>query len=394
MGGGLAPFDASAIDWDAEFPSRRGSVQFNHAAVCPLPARARDAMAAYGEELATRGSLAWRAWGREVATLKERAARLVGARDAVGGAASLSVVPNTSWGLNLVAQGLDWNAGDSVVTTEDDFPSNQTPWLALKRRGVAVRRLPTRHGAISASDVVAACDATTRLVSLSAVSFHTGFRAPIEEVGASCRARGIVFGLDAIQAIGVVPFDVAASHVDFFSADGHKWMLGPEGAGLLFTTPELRHRLAAPGGWTNYRRDPADYAVPEEPPFHADGRRFEVGAPPTPGVYALSASLDLLLGIGMETTRKRIDATLAVLLDGLPRLGFAPVTFPENGGRPAAGILAARPPGDRSAHGFAKKLEERGVVVTARRGFLRFSPHVGNDESEALRVLAALEEVV
>lgn len=380
-------------DWDAEFPSRRVSVQFNHAAVCPLPARARDAMAAYGDEMATRGSLAWRAWGREVATLKERAARLVGASDAVGGAASLSVVPNTTWGLNVVAQGFDWKPGDSVVTTATDFPSNQTPWLALKRRGIVVRRIPTRDGAFTAAEVADACDATTRLVSLSAVAFHTGFRAPIEEVGAFCRSHGIVFGLDAIQAVGVIPVDVVAAKVDFFSADGHKWMLGPEGAGLLFTTPELRSRLAAPGGWMNYRHDPADYAVPEEPKYLDDGRRFEVGAPPTPGVYALSASLALLLEIGMETTRKRIDATLGVLLDGLPRVGFTPITFPENGSRPAAGILAALPPAHgQSAHWYMKKLEERDLVVTARCGFLRLSPHVGNDEAEAVRVLRALEE--
>ena len=377
---------------DREFPSRRRSVQFNHAAVCPLPARAAEALTAYARNLADRGSLDWKEWAAETESLRTSAARLIGADESVGGARSVSIVPNTTWGLNLVAEGFEFRPGDSVVTTASEFPANLTPWVALERKGVAVRRLPTRDGAFTAEELFAACDASTRLVTLSAVAFHTGFRAPMEEIGAFCRAKGIVFGLDAIQAVGAIPMDVAAWGVDFLSADGHKWMLGPEGCGILFSRPELRGRLRAPAGWTNLKREiGTNFRVPEHPEYVSDAAKFEIGALPTPGIYGLRASLDLLLGVGLETIGRRISATLAVLINGLPRLGFDPVLF---GGPPQSGILAARPPVGKDARFYAKRLNEQAIVVTAREGFLRFSPHVGNDEEEAARILAALRQAL
>ena len=519
--------ELSREDLDREFPSRRHGIQFNHAAVCPLPARAVEAIRGYADRLASRGPLDWKEWGAEADALRAAAARLIGADDAAGGARSVSVVPNTTWGLNLVAQGLGLGAGDSVVTTASEFPANLTPWLALERDGVRVRRLPTRDGAFTADELAAACDATTKLVSISLVSFHTGFRAPVETIAAFCRPRGIVFGLDAIQGVGAIPVDVAGWGVDFLSADGHKWMLGPEGCGILFTRPEFRGRLRAPAGWTNLKRDfggdfrvpdapefvadatkfevgalptrdgaftaeelaeacdattklvsislvsfhtgfrapveaiasfcrsrgivfgldaiqgvgaipvdvaswgidflsadghkwmlgpegcgilythpllrerltpPAgwtnlkrdfggDFRVPDVPAFVSDATKFEVGALPTPGVYTLRASVELLLSLGLDLIGRRIVRTLAVLVDGLPRLGFSPVLF---GGPPHAGILAARPPAGKDARYYAKRLADANIAVSAREGFLRLSPHVGNDEEEAARVIDAL----
>jgi cysteine desulfurase/selenocysteine lyase len=379
------------LDWDREFPSRRHSIQFNHAAVCPLPRRGVEAMGTYAQRVAERGPLDWRDWGAEADALRESAARLIGADDSVGGARSVSVVPSTTWGLNLVAEGLEVSPGDSVVTTASEFPANLTPWVGLERKGVTVRRLPTHDGAFTAGELLSACDATTRLVSVSTVAFHTGFRAPVEEIGAFCRTCGILFGLDSIQAVGAIPVDVTAWNVDFLSADGHKWMLGPEGCGILFTRPELRARLRAPAGWTNLKRGPAGiFHVPEQPEYADDATKFEVGALPTPGVFGLKASIDLLLEIGHPTIGRRIAATLAVLIEGLPRLGFAPVLF---GGPPRSGILAARPPAGKDARYFARELGDRAIAVTAREGFLRFSPHVGNDEEEAERLLASLKRL-
>ncbi len=380
------------LDWDGEFPSRRHSIQFNHAAVCPLPRRALEALAGYARGLAERGSLDWKEWGAEADALRASAARLIGADDTVGGPRSVSIVPNTTSGLNLVAAGLDFRPGDSVVTTESEFPANLTPWIALERQGVTVRRLPTRDGAFTAGELFTACDATTRLVSISAVAFHTGFRASMEEIGAFCRERGIVYGLDAIQAVGAMPVDVVGWNVDFLSADGHKWMLGPEGCGILFTRPSLRDRLRAPAGWTNLKRDGVRiFRVSEAPEYATDATKFEVGALPTPGVYALRASLDLLLTIGLPEIGRRIAATLAVLVEGLPKLGFEPVLFD---GPPRSGILAARPPAGKDPRFFAKHLNEKAISVAPREGFLRFSPHVGNDGEEAERILAALRELV
>ena len=379
------------MDFFLEFPSKKSSVQFNHAAICPLPARAAAALAVYAGNLSTRGGLDWRDWPAKADEVRGLAARLVGADGRVGGASSISIVPNTTWGLDIVAQGLDLSAGDSVVTTASEFPANLAPWVALERKGVAVRRVPTRDGAFTAEEILAACDRTTRLVSVSLVAYHTGFRAPVEALGTLCRARGILFGLDGIQGVGAQRVDVSTWNVDFLSADGHKWMLGPEGCGILFTTPELRARLTPPPGWTNLERaHGADYRVPEKPVYRSDGARFEPGALPTPALYALAASLALLLEIGLPEVERRIARTLSVLALGLPDAGFAPVLF---GGAPRSGILAARPPAGEDARYFQKRLADEHVVVSAREGFLRFSPHVGNDEAEAERVLALLKRL-
>lgn len=380
--------DLTRASLDREFPSRLGTVQMNHAAVSPLPARAAAALGEYAALLSARGPLAFPDLEARVRRLREAGALLLGATEELGGASSVSVVPNTTYGLSLVAQGLDWKAGDVVVTTESEFPANLAPWLDLARHGVEVRRVPTRDGAYAAGEILSACDGRTRLVSLSLVAYHTGFVAPAAEVGAFCRARGIAFGLDAIQAAGAIPVDVAALGADFLSADGHKWMLGPEGCGLFFTTPAFRARLRPPSGWLNLRRShPAQYALGDRPEYVDDAGRFEIGALPMPGVFALDASIRLLLEIGNGTIARRIGAVLSLLEDGLPKTGWEPVL---HGQEVRSGILAARPPAGIEAHRAMRHLEANGVACSARAGFLRLSPHVANEPDDAARVLDLL----
>lgn len=372
---------------DREFPSRRHGIHFNHAAVAPLPARAAAALAAHGRDVSERGSMTFPEQERKVEELRGLAARLMGAGDGAGGAASVAIVANTSTGLNLVAQGLSWEPGDEVVTTESEFPANLMPWLALTRKGVVVRRVPTRAGAFTVEDVERHLTPRTRLVCVSAVAFHTGFVAPCAGIGALCRSRGVAFGIDAIQALGAVPVDVEAFGLDFLSADGHKWLLGPEGCGVLWTRPSFRERLAPPAGWLNLAR-PIGLIPPDEvPDYRADARRFEPGALPMPGVHALAASIGLLLELGLDQVGERIARVHAALLPGLSRLGFEPVLFDSP---PRSGILSARPPAGKDARLYHRVLEEAGIAASARVGLLRLSPHAGNDEEEAERVLSVL----
>ncbi|MBL8114104.1 MAG: aminotransferase class V-fold PLP-dependent enzyme, partial [Acidobacteria bacterium] len=315
--------DFSKAALDAEFPSRLHGIQLNHAAVAPLPRCAVNALAGYAEACSLRGGLEWAAWGREAAALRERAARLVGA----GGADSIGIVPNTSLGLTFVAQGFPWEAGDVVVTTDAEFPANLNPWLALASRGVSVVKIPTQDAAYTLSDVRTACEGRrVRVLCVSAVSFHTGFVAPLAELGAFCAERDIVFGVDGIQAVGAMPFDVEAAQIRFLSADGHKWMLGPEGCGILYTHPDLRGRLAPPAGWLNVD-DPFGFAMSASPSWRTDGRRFEAGALPGPGVYALAATLELLLDTGLDVVSARIREVVDVLAEGLASRGFTPLPF-------------------------------------------------------------------
>jgi selenocysteine lyase/cysteine desulfurase len=373
---------------DVEFPSRKHGIQFNHAAVAPLPKRAAEAMTGYARSLSETGALDWLDWGRKADELRGLAATLVGSRPESGGGDDIAIIPNTTHGLTYVAHGFPWESGDEVITTHSEFPANLTPWLSLVRRGVTVKRVITRNGAFTVEDVEALMTSRTRLVSVSLVSFHTGFRAPVEALGKLCQQRGIIFGLDGIQGLGVVPVDVEGWNVSFLSADGHKWLLGPEGCGLLYTSKSFRQQLVAPPGWTNVARPFGIIGVDEIPGYRTDGRRFENGAPPTAGVYALAASLQLILETGLPEIQERVSKVMRVLIQGLPALGFSPLLFDSS---PHAGILAARPPEGKDARYFSSRLDEKRIATSAREGFLRLSPHFGNDEDEAERLLFELK---
>ncbi|HEX4438947.1 MAG TPA: aminotransferase class V-fold PLP-dependent enzyme, partial [Thermoanaerobaculia bacterium] len=197
-------FDLSAESLDREFPVRRSLVYLNHAAVAPLPRRVADAMQAYVENVRDRGAADWRRHFAEIDKTREKAARIVG-----GAPSEIAFLPNTSWCVNLVALAFPWREGDNVVTDDMEFPSNSWAWRALEARGVECRIAASRDGRVTVDDIAAKVDARTRVVAVSWVAFHNGWVFPLEEIGALCRERGILFFVDAIQGLGALPMDVA-----------------------------------------------------------------------------------------------------------------------------------------------------------------------------------------
>ena len=360
--------DFSRESLDREFPSRLATIQMNHAAVSPLPARGAAALAEYARDLSTRGPLAFpELVGADRRPPRERGARLLGVTEELGGASSIAIVPNTTYGLSLVAQGLDWRPGDVVVTTESEFPANLTPWLDLARLGVEVRRVPTRDGAFTAEEVFAACDARTRLVSLSLVAYHTGFVAPAAEVGAFCRDERHRLRPRRDPGRRGDPGRRRRARRRLPLRRRAQVDARPRGVrALLHDALVPRRACAPPSGWLNLKRtNPARTRSASGPSTSTDATKFEIGAPPMPGVYALDASIGLLLEIGSETIGERIRAVLAVLEEGLPRLGLAPVL---HGQAVRSGILAARPPaGDGRAPGDEAPRGERRRLLGARR---------------------------
>src|SRR5262245_30505137 len=205
----------------------------DHAAVAPLSAPARDALLEWAGDVAGHGVVHEPRWLARIEEVRRQAARLLGADPF-----DVAFVKNTSEGVGLVAEGVPWRPGDNVVSAEDEYPANVYPWLNLARKGVELRRVKSREGRISLDDLRAAIDARTRVVTLSWVEFATGFRNDLDAVGQLCREEGVLFFVDAIQGLGVLPLDVSRTPVDFLAADGHKWLLGPEGAGLFWARRE------------------------------------------------------------------------------------------------------------------------------------------------------------
>jgi selenocysteine lyase/cysteine desulfurase len=362
------------------FPITQHLVYLNHAAVGPLSIRSHEAMTRHATDQRDFGALHWRAWYAEIDAVRELAARLIGAR-----ADEIAILKNTSEGLSFVAQGLRWNAGDNVITTALEFPSNWTPWKRLEERGVDVR--------VAALPTVAAIepliDARTRIVTLSSVAFHNGFTADLDAIGALCERHNALFCVDAIQSVGVLPTDVHKSKIHFLAADGHKWMCGAEGAGIFYVAADVRDQLdVLEIGWTNIERQ--GRFINTGTTLVAGGRRFEAGSLNTNGVYGLRAAIDLLLEIGIDEIHQRAIAVTALLADRLESIGWK-LAAP----RPIrSAILGATPPNvEKSILWWHRQLEEQGIVTAPREGLVRFSPHFYNDERDVERVIEALQQL-
>lgn len=356
------------------FPVTNNVIYFNHAAVGPLSTRACDAMETHARDQRDYGALHWRDWYAEHDAARAGAAKLIGAD-----AKEIAIIKNTSEGLSFVAQGLRWHERDNVVTTALEFPSNWTPWKRLEERGVECRvaRLPT------VDEIEPLIDKRTRLVTVSSVAFHNGFTADLHAIGELCSSRDVLFCVDAIQSVGVLPIDVHAAKIDFLAADGHKWICGPEGAGIFYVAASRLDELdVVESGWTNIDRKGKfiDCSVEWLP----DARRFQAGSLNTNGLYGFRAAVDLLLETGVETIRDRAMAVATRLAKGLESIGWkAPLL-----GSP---IVGATPPNvEKSILWYHRQLEEKGIVSAPREGLVRFSPHFYNDEAEADRVVEVL----
>lgn len=359
------------------FPVTRNLLYFNHAALGPLSTRACEAMEAHARDQRDFGALHWRDWYAEHSKLRESVARLIGATPG-----EIAILKNTSEGLSFVAGGLQWRDGDNVVTTALEFPSNWVPWKRLARRGVETRvaALPTLE------HIEPLVDARTRVVSVSAVAFHNGFAAELDAIGELCARRKILFCVDVIQGVGVLPIDVRRSNIGVLAADGHKWLCGPEGGAIFYVAEEWREEIEPiEDGWTNIERKGKFLDVGIE--WLPDARRYEAGSPNTNGLHGLRAAIDLLLEIGVETVHAEAMRVATALADGLESIGWR-VASPRPLRSP---IVGATPPDvERTLLQWHRLLEEQGIVCALREGLLRFSPHFYNTVDEAGRIVDVL----
>ena len=351
-----------------EFLLRDDVHHLNHAAVAPWPARTQRTVAEFARENAEQGSLDYLRWLETEATLRARAARLLNAASAE----DIALLKSTSEALSVVAHGLDWEAGDNVVISDQEFPSNRIVWESLAAYGVQVREARLDAAESPEAALLEITDQRTRVLAISSVQYASGLRVHLDVLGAACRERGILFCVDAIQSIGALRTDVQAIEADFVMADGHKWMLGPEGVALFYSRPESRDRLTLRQyGW-HMVEYPHDFARRDWQPARS-ARRFECGSPNTLGIHALDASLSLLLDAGMETVEKRVLGGAAHLLQGIhasPHL--APITSAERDRH--AGIVTFRHR-RADAESLHRHLVQGGVLCAQRGGGVRFSPH-------------------
>ena len=372
-------------DW-AEFrrqmPVAQRWAYLDHAAVAPLPEPARAALIQWADEATREGDTAWPSWARQGEELRSLLASLLAASTD-----EVALTHNTTEGVNFVAEGFPWEPGDNLVTLADEFPTNQYPWMNLASRGVETRRVATVEGAVHLDQVAAAFDRRTRIVSVSWVGYSSGWRNDLDRLADLAHAHGALLFVDAIQALGVVPLDVTRTPVDFLAADGHKWLLGPEGAGVFFVRREHLDRLRPLGlGWHSVVHD-HDFARIELV-VKPTAARYEGGSQNMAGAIALKASLELLARFGPAALCKRIFDITDLACRRLEQLGarIRSDRSPEH----KSGIVIFDLPG-RDPIQLRGQCLAKGVVLSCRGGGLRISPHAYTDASDIDRLVETLE---
>jgi cysteine desulfurase/selenocysteine lyase len=376
-----------------EFPVADHRVFMAHAGVAPLPAAAVEAIREFTRQ-ASRDHQESGFIGPAVESVRETAAKLLGCS-----AGEIALLGPTSLGLSLVANGLSWRPDDEVVYYHQDYPANVYPWSNLAGRGVKpVALKPERPGEITLELVEKALTDRTRLVALATCHFLSGFRIDVEEIGRRLAERGVLFCLDGIQSLGAFP--ISTEHVDFLSADSHKWLLGPMGAGIFFVK-RSRFGELAPTLLGSWNVESPDFVAQERIAFRDDARRYEPGALNVPGILGMGSSMELLLRAGITDVAERILFLRERILELVRPLGYE--LYGEEDGQEeegsagrGSGILSLRRPGKSMADVFGR-LAREGISVSLRRtgqgeALLRISPHFYNTEEEIERLAAVLAD--
>ncbi len=359
------------------FPhTRQGKNYLNHASTSPLSSRVVNAMMRYLHNRSEGELETYFTDIKMVNDCRSLVAKLVNAESPD----RIAFQINTSDAINVVASGLPWAAGDSLILNDIEFPANVYPYLNLKRLGVEIDTIKAVDGRITPDMIASRIKPRTRLVALSAVQYLSGHRADLETIGGMCRGRGIVFAVDGIQAVGAVKLDVQRMKIDALAAGAQKWQMGPHGSGFLYVTEELQAKIAQANlGWLSVD-DPWSFYKYDQP-LAPTARRYEGGSLNMPSLHGLHASISTLLEFGPESIEDHILALTEILRKGLSEInGLSVVTSYPDAER--AGIVTVRLPEGIDGKEVFHQIGRRNVFIALREGQLRYSPHFYNSPDE------------
>jgi len=360
-----------------QFPVTGNLIYLNHAAVAPLAKPAADAMSWWIDDALRFGSNHYATWLDAYEQLRVSTASMIGAHHD-----EIAIVKNTSEGIAFVANGLDWKPGDRVIAFREEFPANYYPWQRLEARGVVVEWL-------SIDDPLEKLDKAckgARLLAISFVNYLSGRRMDLNAIGEICHRHGTFFFVDAIQGMGVYTIDVEKAHIDALSADGHKWMFGPEGCGVFYIRKSRMDGVdPVEFGWTNVARY-ADYSS-RDMTLRPNAARYECGTLNTISIFGLNAAVRYINEVGVENIGQAVSARAKEIEIGVSAKGYEVmgVRTPET----SSGIVTFRKEGIDSWK-LVAELQTKGVITAPRQGWVRTSPHFYTSPEDMERFLAML----
>jgi len=374
------------IDWKAvrkDFPVTDNYVYFNHAGVSPLSNRVVTAVEDFLSLISKYGT-ASESSAQFITTIADTRAKLASLINAE--VDEIAFVKNTTQGILIAANGIDWREGDNVVTASTEFPANVYPWLNLECRGVKTKFVPEKDARIPVEDIEAMIDDRTRAVSISFVEFASGFRNDLEAIGKICQEKGVFFIVDAIQGLGALDIDVKKCKIHIMSSDGHKWLLGPEGTGCFYCSKEALDEIIPTNvGWNSVVNASAylDYDLTLRP----DAQRFEEGSLNIMGIYALGAAVTQILEIGIQNIEARVLALTNLLIGKLKEKEYQIVSSLVPSER--SGIVCFKS-SKHSSDELCELLKDNRIIVADRAQSVRVSPHFYNSEEEVEQMMEVL----
>jgi cysteine desulfurase / selenocysteine lyase len=367
----------------AIFPITKRVVYLNHAAVSPLPTPTVEAVQSQLRDVAENGSVNYQSWIAVKEHARKLAAGMIGARPE-----QIAFMRNTSDGLSTVANGLRWSSGDNLVTFRKEFPSNVYPWLRLRDAfGVEVRMCEEREGRIDLDELTRLIDSKTRVVAISQVQYASGFRADLERIGRAARAHDALLVVDVIQALGVVPTSVELELIDVAAGAGHKWLLAPEGVGILYLSDRARERLEPTlVGWISVT-DPEDYDNFEQE-WNRGALPWETGTGSSALIHGLEASLRFLVETGVGKIANHLEQLTDYFCERLQGRAYQIVS--SRLASEKSQIVCIRHLDGLSSMALYAHLKSRNIITAPRGDRLRVAPHLYNtidDIDEMVRAL-------
>lgn len=301
----------------------------------------------------------------------------------------IGLVPNTSYGLNIVANGIDWKKGDKILLSDIEFPANVYPWLNLRRKGVRIKFIKSRNGFFDLDDFLKAIDSKCRLFAISYVQFFNGFKNDLETIGKICQDRRIFFAVDGIQGVGCLDLDVKKCKIDFLACGGQKWLLSSMGTGFFYLSDKARIKInPAFFGWlgVDWELNFSDILKFDLPPFPS-ARKFEIGTYPYSSLWTMYSSLELLSEIGAKAIQKKTLSLLDPVIDFLKDSPYQVNSSLDPKHRSAILSFSGK---DNSK--LYRNLRSKKIIVSLRENSIRISPHFYNSFEEIERLIRVLKK--
>ena len=385
----MATAAASSTDWRQEWHEFEGATYLNLAGESPMPKVSIRAVQAALEAKKFPHTKPDSTFFEVPNRIRAGIATIIG-----GKAEEVALTTGASTGVAAVAYGMQWKAGDEVITAKGEFPLQYTTWKPMEEReGLKVKVVAPREKFLTAEDLIAALTPKTRLVSVSLVRFDDGSLLDAEKVAEACHKQGALLLLDVSQACGAIPMNVARMGADFMVCAGYKWLLGPFGTGffwvksehLPFMRPGPFYWMAV-GGSHNFAE--LNFEDPKPMPSAQRWDTPESASYFNFNLVALDTSVEFVARIGSETVAEHNHKLIEQMFERLPKDSCVPASPLERAKRGPYGCFVARTPEKTAA--MYEKLRKENVIVSLRESKIRVSPHLYNTERDIDRLISVV----